>query len=289
MTAVDIRPYRERDAEAVVRMYAQAYESDRTLGKISASDWARYAAASDPASAFRLAWAGDHVAGLLTSSRRAEQGLRHIRIVVDPAERRRGIGDALLAAAAQLDGGALSLQTLCPGTWTAARAFYEHAGFRLVEEELSMRAEAPRVEARDVAGLLLRPAEDGDVAHLAALHNEAYEGTRSFVRYDDARMRAVLSDDDARVLVATRDGAIVGYCHYEPSGVTVHVESLVTAGATRRRGIGRRLMAASLADAARATLTVDADNEAAVGLYRALGFVESGRSFRYARPAEVRR
>jgi ribosomal protein S18 acetylase RimI-like enzyme len=86
--------------------------------------------------------------------------------------------------------------------------------------------------------------------------------------------------------VALADGAVVGWCDIVPHALT----GFTHAGALgmgllpdwRGRGIGKRLLAATLQAALAAGLTrieldVYGDNTAAIGLYRHFGFIEEGR------------
>lgn len=93
-------------------------------------------------------------------------------------------------------------------------------------------------------------------------------------------------------IVALDRGRLVGHVTVQREGhpVTHHVASLSIAVAAdaRGRGIGRRLMDEAIAWAARAgveklVLSVYPHNEAAIGLYRSLGFVEEGRLARHSR------
>jgi len=94
----------------------------------------------------------------------------------------------------------------------------------------------------------------------------------------------LLADDAARFVVARdADGAALGYvqCRYRFSawtgGSDVELEDVFVADAARRRGVGRQLVAAALAQARRAgcrtaVLTTNERNAAALALYRSLGF-----------------
>jgi putative acetyltransferase len=107
---------------------------------------------------------------------------------------------------------------------------------------------------------------------------------------DDALRRMIVGlNDEGRglFLVAEREGAIVGHACLEPLplAVTQHVVRLTIAvhEGERRRGVGRALMtellqwAHSSPRVEKVELQVRASNEAAIALYRSLGFVEEGR------------
>lgn len=71
----------------------------------------------------------------------------------------------------------------------------------------------------------------------------------------------------------------------------LHITLVAVDPGQRRQGLGRRLLAALLAEgrrrgAERATLEVAAGNQAAIGLYAAAGFQEAGRRRGYYRSGE---
>ena len=131
------------------------------------------------------------------------------------------------------------------------------------------------------------------VVPLAARHVEAVAALESAC-FADPWSRDALAEElhnpCARFLVAEADGEVAGYlgCHHVTdegfiANVAVHPRF-------RRRGIGRLLVAAAIEqgeDLYRLTLEVRTSNEAAIALYRALGFVEDGvRPRFYAHPTE---
>lgn len=112
------------------------------------------------------------------------------------------------------------------------------------------------------------------------------------------RWKQILSDNDQPgrtdfVLVALRDGEVVGSAGLHPASPAlrrrhVAVLGISVAAEAQGQGVGRRLMQA-LCDYAdrwgqvlRTELTVFADNERAVRLYRSLGFVHEGTHRGYA-------
>lgn len=72
--------------------------------------------------------------------------------------------------------------------------------------------------------------------------------------------------------------AVVGYIFYTATGLNAHISKLAVATEWRRRGIARALVRAAVQSAASerrvcsVSLHVDADNSAALGLYRGEGF-----------------
>ena len=90
----------------------------------------------------------------------------------------------------------------------------------------------------------------------------------------------------ARYLVAERDGRLIGFAGAHIILDEGHVTNVVTEPGERGRGVGRALMRSLLQYAANLgarclTLEVRASNQAAVGLYRTLGFVQVSVRKRY--------
>jgi ribosomal protein S18 acetylase RimI-like enzyme len=101
-----------------------------------------------------------------------------------------------------------------------------------------------------------------------------------------ARLRELLDESGARVLVAQDESEIVGAASLwiKPDlahgDTVVEVPMLVVSKEARRRGIGRLLIGeirstAAAEDAAIVELVATRDNETARAFYRALGFVET--------------
>lgn len=99
--------------------------------------------------------------------------------------------------------------------------------------------------------------------------------------------------DSRRFLVAVGDDdAIVGFAGLMLNGPEAHVQTIGVAPAAQGRGLGRRLLTA-LIDLARdggasaLLLEVRVDNEAALRLYRSVGFEQIGLRRRYYQPGDV--
>ena len=118
--------------------------------------------------------------------------------------------------------------------------------------------------------------------YLGALEGPPLERVEAFVR---TNVR-----DHLPQFMAHHAGTIVGWCDAipgEPSAGTAHIGHLGMGVAReyRRRGIGRRLVAATIAAARdmrleKIELSVYSSNDAAITLYRSLGFTEEGRKIR---------
>ena len=128
-----------------------------------------------------------------------------------------------------------------------------------------------------------------DVAALVALERDAASHPWTAQGFESAiRGQA----GERAVVLRARGGAPIGYCVWQEVADEAHVHNVAIATRCRRLGLGRRLLAACLGLAARRQarrgfLDARAGNEAALALYRSLGFREVGRRRRYyAEPAE---
>lgn len=106
--------------------------------------------------------------------------------------------------------------------------------------------------------------------------------------WSESALREELGNPCARFLVALYDGEIAGYlgCHHIAG--EGFIANIAVFPAYRRRGIARALVQTAQAKPlSRLTLEVRASNEAAIALYRSLGFVEDGvRPRFYSHPTE---
>lgn len=116
----------------------------------------------------------------------------------------------------------------------------------------------------------LRPATRADYEAFTALFPEL--GVP-----DPTPTAAAWADDLApRTVVATIDGAVVGYCYFQVLADSGYVRHLVVGSGARRAGVGRALMGEVVrrlraAGCERWCLNVKPDNEPALRLYRSLG------------------
>jgi mycothiol synthase len=152
-------------------------------------------------------------------------------------------------------------------------------GFREARRVVRMEGPFPEAPEHDWAAIdHLGPDED---AALIAVHNRAFAGhpeASGLTRRRLEELRGATWFDPSGVVVARRDGVVVGYClaklHENGDG---EIYFLAVDPAVQGHGVGRALAAAAchhLRDrgARRAMLWVDGDNEAAIALYRNLGF-----------------
>jgi ribosomal-protein-alanine N-acetyltransferase len=143
-------------------------------------------------------------------------------------------------------------------------------------------------------GVVLRQARAADLAALAEL--EALCSVHPWTPAQIAEELNVDAPGEVLVLEAAPgpDGRsrLYAYCAFRVVLDEAHVMNLAVAPDARRRGLGRRLLAFALGRAARAGaraafLELRAGNQAALSLYRSLGFRETSvrRSY-YSQPVE---
>lgn len=125
----------------------------------------------------------------------------------------------------------------------------------------------------------IRPGRPADAAAILALE-ALFPGDRMSA----ASVRRFLRVPSAHVLVAERDGAVLGNLIWltRRGSRRARIYSVVVAPEARGLGLGRRLVETMQRDAAAAgceaaTLEVRADNTAARALYAALGYRETAR------------
>ena len=131
--------------------------------------------------------------------------------------------------------------------------------------------------------------DERDVDAIVALEAESF--TNPWSR--ETLVWELRNSDVTRIYVAREDdGRVVAFCACWVVFDELHVNTLAVSPSERRRGVATALMRAVLDDAraagaARATLEVRASNEAALGLYTALGFrIQGTRPRYYTRPEE---
>ena len=131
----------------------------------------------------------------------------------------------------------------------------------------------------------IRQAQSGDIPALldlffAVAAERTWLGTEPET-FDRERRNAgyerAIADVNRCVLVAERDGALLGSLYLAPADTTGHELGMFVAGGHRGGGIGRALMGAGIAwarerNSPRLELGVFPHNEAALGLYTSFGF-----------------
>ena len=132
-------------------------------------------------------------------------------------------------------------------------------------------------------------AEAADIDAVVALEAESF--TNPWPR--ETLVWELENSDVTRAYILRDDGgAVAAFCLCWVIFDELHINTLAVAPAARRNGIATALLRHVIADAAasgatRATLEVRASNDAALGLYRALGFrIAATRPKYYVKPEE---
>jgi len=206
--------------------------------------------------------------------------------VIEPDARRHGHGTAMVEAL--IADSPNGLLVWAHGDHPAARALAARFGFDAVRTLLQLRAVVDKAPAG--AEPLVPFSVDTDAADWLALNARAFathpeQGSVSRADLEELRRESWYRDED--FLVLREDGRMVGYCWLK---VEDQVGEFYVVGVDPDRqgaGLGRRLVAAGLAHLAgrgirTASLYVEAENEAAVHLYRSFGFTDFSIDIQYA-------
>ena len=144
--------------------------------------------------------------------------------------------------------------------------------------------------------VLYRPYRLGDFAQLYAIEEICFEPP---VRFSRRYMQQIIGSKTSATWIAEEDGMMAGFtvidCREELEGNIAYIQTIEVAPAFRRRGTGAELLrlvdqSARGAEAILVWLHVDAQNEAAIRLYRAHGYQRQGRQEHYyarGRAAEI--
>jgi mycothiol synthase len=225
-------------------------------------------------------------------------------LVVEPAQRRRGVGRALVELGLQMevDRGRpnLLLGTL-PGD-EPAHSFLAATGFDLhsLLWDLELPPGSPAVTPAWPDGVTTRPIRfaDDQLAFIR-LFNAAFADHATPLQLDEGRAGEppqALPWLEADLLLAEQGGELVGFCATEPrrlpdGGVEPHAE-IWTIGVRPDRqgaGLGRQLLRWGVAHLRglgieTVTLAVNGRNPRALGLYESEGFARTSTRERWARP-----
>jgi ribosomal-protein-alanine N-acetyltransferase len=124
---------------------------------------------------------------------------------------------------------------------------------------------------------LLRACELGDLAQVGRIEKASFP-ERPYSRLDFVAYLLTARDG---FIVASKDGSVVGYVIAVSQGREGSIQSIAVSPDSRGKGVGEMLMRSAIDRLAgkcgRMHLLVDANNEAAIRLYRKLSFEETGR------------
>lgn len=238
-----------------------------------------------------LSWAGDDLVAFALITRDGD--VWSIDLVVDPGQGESDVAETMIEAALShvREHGGGEVQHWIHDPSPAHEAVARAAGLRPGRSLLLMTVPLPLVETTDLETRPFRPGEDE--ADWLAVNNAAFAWHPEQSDYTLDTLVARESEpwfDPAGFLLHERDGALVGFCwtkvHDELDPPIGEIYVIAVHPDHTGQGLGRSLVVAGLASIAergisRGMLYVDADNEAAVALYRKLGFVSdhTNRSF----------
>jgi ribosomal protein S18 acetylase RimI-like enzyme len=204
--------------------------------------------------------------------------------MVDPRARRRGIGSALLVRALDVatERGVPEALLVVPRARATGRLFAEKHGGVLEHSEHHMELQGTPQAGAGREGVLVRPVNANDVPVLRRILRGAFG-------FDDADH--VAGSDDSQLVIEHED-SVVGAIRLSPGTDGTGIYGFAVDRPVRGRGIGREVLrqvcARELAEGAkRITLEVATDNDRALALYTAVGFVRLATEdyFRFATKA----
>ena len=133
----------------------------------------------------------------------------------------------------------------------------------------------------------ISPLQEEDVSEVARIEREYYS-----LPWSEKAFRDALKRDYYRFLKAEVNGILAGYCGYQRSFEIADITNVTVQKEYRRQGIARRMLTELMAEGRaegieRFTLEVRSSNEAAIALYKSLGFLQEGvRKNYYESPRE---
>jgi len=218
-----------------------------------------------------------------------------IELAVHPAHRRRGHATAVLDQLLARGERAFWAH----GDLDGARALAATAGLEPTRTLLRLRRPAADSVASPASAVDIRPFEPADLPALLGVNGRAFadhpeQGALDVAGFESRAASAWF--DPAGLLVAVREGQVVGFHWTKVEGEVGEVYVLGVDPRVQGQGIARSLLAAGLIhlqerEVSDVDLYVEAENASALGLYAGYGFVEASRDVLYVSrtpAAEVR-
>lgn len=291
-----IRPLFPADTESIVSLYARAMQREANIGPVSRDQWERFVRSpqNQHGRDFRVAEIDGTVIGLAESSvkEQIEGRVRYVKIVVDPACRRRGIATNLLRTVTGLDivDAGVTLHGQTREGWEAGEAFLAAMGFQYLESDFTMICpkllpigERPQDRVRFV-----RAADSmAHAAEVARIHNAAFSSDVAFRKFTTEEMAEDLRNEGDDLWLALEGDQAIGFCRIEADQAGPWLESIALQPAAQGRGIGTRfayhvLATYGISPERPAGLSVSSSNPNAQSVYTRLGFSQRAEKRRYA-------
>ncbi|GAB3137580.1 mycothiol synthase [Marisediminicola antarctica] len=214
-------------------------------------------------------------------------------LVVSPTHRRRGLGARLLADVLARSGGRALIWA--HGDHPDARSLAARAGLEPVRELLQLRLAPVRAPDGAAEARAFRPgADDAEWLALNAVafadHAEQGDLTQADL---DARKAEPWFDPADFLIASGDDGGMIGFCWLKVEGGIGEFYAVGVSPAAQGQGLGRGLVSAGLErlearGIRESNLYVEAENTAAVTLYRSVGFVDHSIDIQYSsRPSSA--
>jgi ribosomal protein S18 acetylase RimI-like enzyme len=168
-------------------------------------------------------------------------------------------------------GGAVALTCLAFSDWL--RTALPALAFHLLTQVITLRKENRRLPALEREDILIRPAQPADMPGVLVADQAAFDPTWRYGPRTLARLHLKMT----HMLVAERDGQVIGYACGDVNGVSGHIVRLAVHPAHQRRNAGALLLGAMIqaffASGAQAvTLNTQIDNHSSQRLYRRFAF-----------------
>ena len=144
--------------------------------------------------------------------------------------------------------------------------------------------------------MLFRLYQPGDFAELYAIEEICFQPP---LRFGRRYMQQIVGSRDSTTWIAEEDGVMAGFAvveySEEPDGKIAYIQTIEVAPPFRKRGVGAELLrrvndSAQDGGAVLIWLHVDAQNDAAIRLYRSQDYLRQGRREHYyarGRAAEI--
>lgn len=219
-----------------------------------------------------LWWDGSRLAGFLGLYAFGGGSTVELVGMVDPSDRRRGIGTALLSAALDVcrERGFAEVLLVAPRNEAGGREFAAAHGGVLEHSEHAMVLRGEPADGPVDPAVTLQLADASDATDISRLLGAA------FGRVPD-RLEDVIEAGPARTLVIRHAGDVVGTVRLTQDAAVGGIYGFVVDPAWQGRGIGRDVLRRCCRmlrndGASSVGLEVEVDNERALGLYTSVGF-----------------